>query len=911
MLFRSLGPLSIIDDDQSRQIGTPRARAVLALLLVRRGGLVGVDQMVDEIWAEQAPGDVRPLVHGYVSRVRRALGPVAARLVTHKPGYRLEVGADEWDVARFEGAVARARAVHAAGAVDDAVAGFAAALALWTGEPFADVPATPAIAAATTALTELRLAAVDEWFAARLDAGVDPHLVADLARYQAEHPHRERLAGQLMLALQRSGRRADALGVFREVRRRLVDDLGVEPGPELQLLHRHALEAGPADVPAPPSASSPPAERSRVPAQLPLGVAGFVGREAELAALDRARELVVVTGTAGVGKSALAVHWARRVQDRYPDGRLFADLRGFAPDLAAADPADALLRFLVALGVPEDRVPDGVEARAAQYRSVLHGRRVLVVLDNARDVEQVRPLLPGSAGCLAVVTSRDRLTGLVAVEGAHAVALDALGEPEAAGLLAARLGPDRVARHRDAVARIVHRCAGLPLALAVVAATSAVQPGLSLDAIAADVDRGSLDAFGSNDPRADLRSVFSWSYATLSPGAAELFALLGLHPGPDVSVAAAASLAGRDLPEAQRLLLELAAAQLLGQHRPGRFAAHDLLRAYAAELAAGLGPAAEAARARLHAHYLHTAHAAALRMDPNRPPVPLPPPPAGVSGPEPTGPDEALAWFAAEHGTLVALVPAAGWQLAWAMSTYLRRGGHGRTWIAVAEAAARAATEPVGIANAAFQVAMAHFRYGDPAEVGPALAIAQRQFQALGDAYGLAGTSQLHGLRHEREGDLEAAYGCAERSLVFYQRAGHRAGQGRALAAMAWYQARQGNLRLGLEQARAALVLAEASQDRTSAANLWDSIGFIHLRLDELMPAETAYRRSIALYRELSDRYNVVEPLFGLGNTHRARGDTQRALAAWREGFALAAELHHPALSRLWSRLVPAGYGAF
>ncbi|MEV6927243.1 BTAD domain-containing putative transcriptional regulator [Dactylosporangium sp. NPDC051485] len=910
MLFRSLGPLSVIDGDQSQQIGTPRARAVLGLLLVRRGGLVGVDQLVDEIWAEQAPGDVRPLVHGYVSRVRRALGPAAARLVTHKPGYRLEVGAEEWDVARFEGAVARARAVHADGAVDDAVAGFAEALALWTGEPFADVPATPAIAAATTALTELRLAAVDEWFAARLDAGVDPHLVADLARYHAEHPHRERLAGQLMLALQRSGRRADALGVFRDVRRRLVDDLGVEPGPELQLLHRHALEAGPAAAPSRSSSLSPSPARSRVPAQLPLGAAGFVGREAELAALDRARELVVVTGTAGVGKSALAVHWAREVQDRYPDGRLFADLRGFAPDLAV-DPADALLRFLVALGVPEDRVPHGVEARAAQYRSVLHGRRVLVVLDNARDVEQVRPLLPGSAGCLAVVTSRDRLTGLVAVEGAHAVALDALGEPEAAGLLAARLGADRVARHRDAVARIVRRCAGLPLALAVVAATSAVQPGLSLDAIAADVDRGSLDAFGSNDPRADLRSVFSWSYATLSPGAAELFALLGLHPGPDVSVAAAASLAGCDLPEAQRLLLELAAAQLLGQHGPGRFAAHDLLRAYAAELVAGLGPEVKAAQARLLGHYLHTAHAAALHLDPNRAPIPMPALPDGVTGPEPADPDEALAWFAAEHGTLVALVPAAGWRLAWAMSTYLRRGGHGRTWIAVAEAAARAATEPVGIANAAFQVAMAHFRYGDPAEVGPALAIAERQFRALDDAYGLAGTSQLQGLRHEREGDLEAAYDCAERSLVFYQRAGHLAGQGRALAAMAWYQARQGNLRPGLEQARAALVLAEASQDRTSAANLWDSIGFIHLRLDELVPAETAYRRSIALYRELSDRYNVVEPLFGLGNTHRARGDTQRALAAWREGFALAAELHHPALSRLWSRLAPAGYVAF
>jgi DNA-binding SARP family transcriptional activator/tetratricopeptide (TPR) repeat protein len=870
------------------------------MLLARRDGLVAVDQLVDELWPEKPASDPRMLVHGYVSRLRRALGPAASRLVTRKPGYQLQVAGSEWDVYRFEQSIADARFARAAGELERCIKLFAEAQKQWAGEPFADVPPTQTVTAEATALTELRIAALEESFEARLDAGSDPELITDLTHHMTVHPWREQPVAQLMRLLHRSGRRADALMAFRQTRERLVAELGVEPGAELQRIHQEVLRA--VDIPDTAAAH-------HAIAQLPMAVPGFVGRRLELAALDQATSTVtVITGTAGVGKSSLAVHWAHRVQHRYPDGQLFLDLHGFDAERSPMDPGEALFRFLEALGVSPERIPAATDARAALYRSVLADRRVLVVLDNARDVEQVRPLLPGSPGSHAVVTSRDQLTGLLAIEGAHPVTLDVLTEVEAVDLLTARLGAARLGESHEALRRIVERCAGLPLALSVVAARCAVEPGFSLRDIASDLDTGTLDALGDADPRADLRSVFSWSLRALSSGAASLFRLLGLHPGPDISTDAAASLAGATVATARALLLELCRAQLVAQSQPGRYRSHDLLAAYACELASALdSQSRDAALSRLLDHYLHTSHAAARLLDPNREPVILDACTPGAITAPPATDRGAMEWFDAEHAVLVGMVHRTGsWKLAWTMSTFLRRKGHGRDWIDTQQAAlaqAQRCGDVPGQANAAFQLAMAQFRYGRREAADRAMEQAVDHFTALNDHYGLASTYHLRCLGSERDEDYATAFSYARKGLEYYRLAGHPAGQGRALGAMGWFQAKQGNLRTGLHYCWAAMALSQESNDFSGAANVWDSIGHINLQLGELDKALDGYQRSTAVYRDLGDRYNLVHTMIGLGDTRRARGESRLAASVWSEALAIATELDHPGARQLRARL--------
>ncbi|HCU51186.1 MAG TPA: hypothetical protein DGG94_15555 [Micromonosporaceae bacterium] len=760
----------------------------------------------------------------------------------------------------------------------------------------------------------MRLAALEEWFEARLAAGSDPELIAELTQHVAANPLSEQLVAQLMVALHRSGRRADAMATFRLTRERLVSELGVEPGAELQRLHQQILAAD-----QEPSLTGTGMSLSRnLAAQLPMAVPAFIGREAALKALDMAAFVATITGTAGVGKSALAVQWAHRVQGRFPDGQLFVNLRGFDPERSAVDPGEALLGFLDALGVPPERVPASTEARAALYRSMLADKRILVLLDNAWDVEQVRPLLPGAPGSLAVVTSRDQLAGLIAVEGAHPVNLDVLSDAEAVDLLTARLGVARLKEHRDAVARIVNHCAGLPLALAVVAASSAIQPGSSLDEIASDLDddAGSLDAFGSADPKADVRSVFSWSYRALSTHAARLFRLLGLHPGPDISVAAAASLAGTTGSIARGLLHELNRAHLVAQHQHGRFSSHDLLKTYANELAGTMDEEERnQALSRLLDHYLHTSYAAAGLLDPNRERIAVDACQPGVIVTALSTHDEAMAWFDAEHPALVGAVGRSfkagfdvhAWKLAWSMSTYLRRHSHGRDWISTQTTALQAAqrsTDLIGQANAAFSLAMAQFRYGSRSAADSALQLAVEHFGQLEDHYGLASAYHLHCLHSEADGDFAAAFSYAVKGLEQYQLSGHFAGQGRALGAMGWYQAKLGNFQRGLEHCRAALELSQAANDVPGVASVWDSIGHIQLHLGDLDEAVDGYSRSTSLYRELGDRYNLVQPLIGLGYTHFARGETDLADVAWQEALAVCVDLGHPELASVQAKLI-------
>jgi DNA-binding SARP family transcriptional activator len=687
-------------------VGGPQQRELLALLLLDANRVVSVDRLIGQLWGERPPATARSLLHGCVTDLRRALrtgddGDTGQPLLSRPPGYLLRVRPGELDRDRAHELAAAAGGAAAAGTrteLERSAALLAEALALWRGPVLAGLTG-PACVAEAARLEELALTLLERRVDVDLRLGRFADLAGELPARVRAQPLREPLWARLIIALYGAGRQADALAAYREVRRTLVQELGIELNAGLQRLERAVLARDdPVELVRREAGESPVAiARDRQPdrpAQLPAAVAGFAGRDGALAELDRlalaagAATVVIsaVSGTPGVGKTALAVHWAHRVADRFPDGQLYVNLRGFDPGGEPTEPSDALRGFLGALGVPAGRIPAGLDAQAALYRSVLDGRRVLVVLDNARDAEQARPLLPGTPTAAVVVTSRNRLTGLVATDGAHPILLDVLSVPEARALLARRLGAARLAAEPDAVDTIVDRCARLPLALAIAAARAATRPDHTLTAVAAELaaadDR--LDALDAGEVGARVRAVFSWSYAALTPPAARLFRLLGLHPGPDLSAAAAAGLAGPPGSQTRGLLAELTRENLLAEPVPGRYACHDLLRAYAADLARSSDPdrARSAATARLLDHHLHTAYAAVQLLYPHRDPpiVPLGRPEDGAGVERPADDRAATAWLTAEYAVLLGVLDLAArlgcdahtWLLAWALDPFLQ-----------------------------------------------------------------------------------------------------------------------------------------------------------------------------------------------------------------------------------------------
>src|SRR5215470_13466489 len=595
--FGLLGPLLIRREAEEVPIPAARQRVVLAALLFKANQVVPLGELAGALWDEELPASARATVRNYVKRLRRALGDVdRLRIATRGDGYLIGVAPGELDLDRFETLHGQAGKHARAGRWAEASVALHEALSLWRGQPLADVPSDVLARRELPRLAELRLQAAEDRFDADLHLGRHGDLVAELRQLTGAEPLRERLHELLMLALYRAGRQADALAAYRHARAILIDELGIEPGPGLRGLHQQMLAGDPAlAVPAGPAAAM---SGALVPRQLPAALADFTGRAAELRALTAmldqagagAAGTVVISaigGTAGVGKTALALHWAHQAAGRFGDGQLYVNLRGYGPSGAPAEPAEAIRGFLDALGVPPGRIPASAEAQAGLYRSLLAGRKMLIVADNARDEAQVRPLLPASPASLVLVTSRSQLGGLGAADGARLISLDVLPHAEAVQLLTARLGAERAAAEPAAVDQIADLCACLPLALAVAAARAAARPAFPLATVAGELAdaTGRLDALDAGDPSSSVRAVFSWSTRQLSAQAARMFALLGLHPGPDISVPAAASLAALDKADARRLLRELTRAHLITEHAPGRYAFHDLLRAYATEQA--------------------------------------------------------------------------------------------------------------------------------------------------------------------------------------------------------------------------------------------------------------------------------------------------------------------------------------
>ncbi|MGY0459972.1 BTAD domain-containing putative transcriptional regulator [Kitasatospora sp. cg17-2] len=623
MEFKILGPLEVWTDDgrRARTEGAKQER-MLGTLLLNAGTVVPVARLVDALWDDEPPATAPRQVRNLAGLLRRKLaaaqdGPPV--LLTDGPGYRIAPNGHQVDALTFAHRVSVARGLAERGEPAAAVEEFRSALGLWRG-PVLDGLSGSLLAAGALALDELRLTAWENCLDLEADLGRHRQSIPELTALVAEHPLRDRFVTQLVRALQRAGRRADALAAHRRFAHRLADELGLDPGPELQVLHQELLKDGAAPTqhgaaPAP----RPPRPRQHLPrpAQLPPALATFVGRRAELSALDgltdpagpAAAGIGVVTGGAGTGKTALAVHWAHRVRERFPDGQLHLNLGGYALD-PPLTPHEALARFLRALGTDLERVPGTVDESAALYRSLLADRRVLVLLDNAHNAEQVRPLLPGSAGSLALVTGRDGLTGLTACDGARRLVLDVLPRTEAVELVARIAGAERTRAEPRAAAELAAACGHLPLALGIAAGRLAERPHRTLVEHTAEL-RDAEDRLTAlqidSDAASAVRVAFDLSYRALQPTAQRLFRLLGLAPGNCISTAAAAALAG-SAPAATRPVLEhLAAAHLLSPAGPDRYRLHDLLRCYAAERATAETRPADraAARERLRSWHLH------------------------------------------------------------------------------------------------------------------------------------------------------------------------------------------------------------------------------------------------------------------------------------------------------------------
>jgi DNA-binding SARP family transcriptional activator len=633
MGFRLLGPVEVWAVSGRVEVGPPRQCAVLAALAADAGRPVPVDALVRRVWGDDPPERARRTLHTYVTRIRRIVeqarpaGDRSAGVVLRAAGYLLDVDPDRVDLHRFRRLVMQAGARQAGD--EERLTLLREAVGLWRGQPLAGVAGDWADRM-RQAWRQLYLDAIVCWADAELRGGDPAAVVGPVGQLAGEYPLVEPLAAALLRALAATGRAAEALDRFAALRRLLAEAVGSEPGPELQAVHQAILRGE-----LTPQRATTHVPARRVPAQLPADVPAFTGRQAELATLDNllagtgghrdtaprssagtqpaaatppatppaaavqpaagsrpaagARPpgsvlICALSGTAGVGKTALAIHWAHRVRARYPDGQLYLDLRGYDAD-QPVDPAAALARFLLALGVPERDIPRSLDERAARYRTELAGRHVLIVLDNAEAVEQVRPLLPGTPSCLVLVTSRDSLGGLVALHGAHRVELDLLPLPDALALLRRLLGSGRLDAEPDTAVTLANRCARLPLALRVAAELTLDRPGASLAELAAELDdeQHRLDVLDSGgDPRAAVRTVFSWSYQRLPAEAGQAFQQLGLHPGPEFD---ASALAGTGTREAAHTLRLLARSHLIHPTGAGRYGMHDLLRAYARSLA--------------------------------------------------------------------------------------------------------------------------------------------------------------------------------------------------------------------------------------------------------------------------------------------------------------------------------------
>ncbi len=911
--FRLAGPLEVRHDGVLVPIAAAKQRVLIAVLALAAGESVTVARLIDCLWDDQPPLTARNTLQNYVLRLRRtlAIDGEPAPLISSPAGYRLDVDPDAVDVLRFRSLVRSARSNAAAGDPESAAALLDEALQLWHGEPLTDVPSELLRRQVLPGLAEQRLAALEQRIDLDLDRGRHRELITELIALSTEHPLRERIWAQLILALHRSGRTAEALESYRRANKVLVEELGLDPGPELQRLHQAVLTSDPAltiTTSAPEPTRQQPTVSRVVPRQLPAPSAHFVGRAREARHLGdqlatmTGSPLIAIGGTAGIGKTALAVYWGHRNAERFPDGQLYVNLRGFDPNGTPVPPMTALRGFLIALGLLARDVPADPDEQIALYRSQLAGRRMLLVLDNARDAEQVRPLLPGAPGCLVLVTSRDQLPGLVALDGAVPLTLDLLTQDEARDLLTRRLGKDRVAREQAVVDELIERCAGLPLALNIAAAHAALHPNRPLAEFVEELrdTHRRLDALTTGEDTSDVRVVFSWSYRTLTADAARVFRLFGLHPGPDIGLLATAALVGLDTESTRRVMDELTRAHLILEHSPGRYTQHDLLRAYATDQARAQDTAADrrAALRRLIEFYLHTAVNTEQLLNPRAVPIQLSPVAPGV---HPHAlPDEraALAWLDAEYPNLVAAQQAAVgcdlhslvWQLASSMTTTQVRRGHRHdnvtVWRAGLEASAHL-PDPSARMLALRRLGMALAELGRHDEgiayLHQALALAEEHH----DLDQQANTHRMLARCWEYQEDHHQALEHATRAFHLTTELGQPSWEARSLNQMGWHLAQLGEFDTARVHCEAALAIQRRHRDPGEEATTLDSLGYIAHHSGRHRRAIEYFQEALAQFAEVGHILHTAETFENLGHPHAALGEYEQARAIWRKAQEL------------------------
>jgi DNA-binding SARP family transcriptional activator/tetratricopeptide (TPR) repeat protein len=908
--FGLLGPLDVRRGDLVVPVAAGRQRAVLAALLLHAGRLVSVDELIEVLWQAGPPPTARASLQNYVRRLRKALGDDDRRLIGTRPGgYQINVGPGGLDVTRFVELLGAAREAARDGVWGSAADQAAAALALWRGEPLADAGSDVLAAREVPRLAELRWQALELRIDADLRLGRHGGVIGELRGLVAADPLRERWHALLMLALHRDGRQGEALAAYQQARGVLAEELGAEPGAGLRELHQQILT----DDPALAVAGAAPAVAAGTVATrtLPRDVPSFTGRRDELARLTSARAdagavvgIQAIGGMAGVGKTAFAVHAAHQLVPRFPDGQLFVPLHGHTPGHRPVEPAEALADLLLTTGLTAPQIPPGLEERAGLWRDRLAGRRVLLVLDDAVNSAQVGPLLPGTGGCLVLVTSRRHLTALA---DAEVISLDVLPPEEAAELLVRLAARPGLAPGDAAVAEICALCGYLPLAIGMMGRRLHHHPAWTPAGLAADLaaTRDRLELMTAEN--LSVAAGLDLSYADLTTGQKRLFRRLGLHPGGDIDAYAAAAVDGCSVPTTRRALAALYDNYLLTEPAAGRYRLHDLIREHARTLAVQHDPVGDRdqALARLLDYYTHTAALAEVHLARQTRPTPAPPltaPPCAV----PDMPDStrAMAWARAERANLLACLDyatEAGQHarvvaLTAGLAGLLRQDGPWADAVTRHDTAVRAAKcsrDRLGQANALNNLATVRSLTGDQKGAAQDLEAALALSRDLGDRLGQA--NALNNLGHVRylTDDYRDAAQALEAALALSRDLGDRLGQANALNNLGHVRYLTGDYGDAAQALQAALALSRDLGHRLAQANALNYLGHVRRMTGDYSGAAQALEAALALSRDLGDRLAQANALNNLGHVRYLTGDYGDAAQALEAALALSRDLGH------------------